>query len=105
MQLAVPSGVVPEQTIAAQLPDGRQCTVPVPNGAHHRMGSGQGFLFNLPPDAAWWRTVEPPEASPAQQVAVRPVFALYLQPRLAHWSVGYARPFGSTEADNLEMET
>ena len=135
MQLAVPSGVVPEQTIAAQLPDGRQCTyivgikggpvrdndcrvgvrvggydvgikgVPVPDGAQHRLGPGQGFLLELPPDAAWWRTVEPPEASPAQQVAVRPVFALYLQPRLAHWSVGYARPFGSTEADNLEMET
>ena len=135
MQLAVPSGVVPGQTIAAQLPDGRQCTyivgikgrpvrdndyrvgvrvggydvgikgVPVPDGAQHRLGPGQGFLFDLPPDAAWWRTVEPPEASPAQQVAVRPVFALYLQPRLAHWSVGYARPFGSTEADNLEMET
>ena len=101
MQLVVPSGVVPGQTIAAQLPDGRQCTVPVPNG----VWPGQGFLFNQPPDAAWWRTVEPPEASPAQQVAVRPVFALYLQPRLAHWSVGYARPFGSTEADNLEMET
>lgn len=79
--------------------------VPVPDGAQHRLGPGQGFLFDLPPDAAWWRTVEPPEASPAQQVAVRPVFALYLQPRLAHWSVGYARPFGSTEADNLEMET
>ena len=105
MQLVVPSGLVPGQTIAVQSPDGRQCTVTVPDGAQHRMGPGQGFLFNLPPDAAWWRTVEPPEASPAQQVAVRPVFALYLQPRLAHWSVGYARPFGSTEADNLEMET
>ena len=79
--------------------------VPVPDGAQHRLGPGQGFLLELPRDAAWWRTVEPPEASPAQQVAVRPVFALYLQPRLAHWSVGYARPFGSTEADNLEMET
>ena len=105
MQLVVPSGVVPGQTMAVQSPDGRQCTVTVPEGAQHRMGPGQGFLFNLPPDAAWWRTVEPPEASPAQQVAVRPVFALYLQPRLAHWSVGYARPFGSTEADNLEMGT
>ena len=101
MQVVVPSGVVPGQTIAALLPDGKQYTVPVPNGVR----PGQGFLFNLPPDAAWWRAVEPPEASPAQQVMVRPVFALYLQPRLEHWSVGYARPFGSTEADNLEMGT
>lgn len=67
-------------------PDGKQFTVAVPDG----LRPGQSFQFNLPPDAAWWRTVEPPQAAPAQQVMVRPVFALYSHLSLAHWSVGYA---------------
>ena len=62
---------------------------------HDRAGwaeAGPDFQFKLPPDAAWWRTVEPhlTQAAPARQVMVRPVFALYSQPSLAHWSVGYA---------------
>ena len=49
MQLVVPSGVVPGQTIAVQSPDGRQCTVTVPDGAQYGDLTvlGQGFLFNL----------------------------------------------------------
>ena len=87
MQVAVPSGVVPvPETIAALTPDGKQYTIAVPDG----VGLGQSFQFNLPPDAAWWRTVEPPQAAPAHQVMVRPVLALYSQPRLSQWSVGYA---------------
>jgi hypothetical protein len=87
MQLAVPSGVVPvPETIAALTPDGKQYTIAVPDG----VGLGQSFQFKLPPDAAWWRTVEPPQAAPAHQVMVRPVLALYSQPRLSQWSVGYA---------------
>ena len=86
MQVTVPSGVAPGQTIATLVPDGKQYTMTVPDG----LRPGQSFQFNLPPDAAWWRTVEPPQAAPAQQIMVRPVFALYSQPSLAHWSVGYA---------------
>ena len=86
MQVTVPSGVAPGQTIATLVPDGKQYTMTVPDG----LRPGQSFQFNLPPDAAWWRTVEPPQAAPARQVMVRPVFALYSQPSLAHWSVGYA---------------
>lgn len=86
MQVTVPSGVAPGQTIAMLVPDGKHYTMTVPDG----LRPGQSFQFNLPPDAAWWRTVEPPQAAPARQVMVRPVFALYSQPSLAHWSVGYA---------------
>ena len=81
------SGLHPEgRSLIVMGPDGKQFTVVVPYG----LRPGQSFQFNLPPDAAWWRTVEPPQAAPAQQVMVRPVFALYSQPSLAHWSVGYA---------------
>ena len=88
MQVTVPSGVAPGQTIAMLVPDGKQYTMTVPDG----LRPGQSFQFKLPPDAAWWRTVEPhlTQAAPARQVMVRPVFALYSQPSLAHWSVGYA---------------
>ena len=95
VQVEVPSGyddswrsaLHPEgRSLIVMGPDGKQFTVAVPDG----LRPGQSFQFNLPPDAAWWRTVEPPQAAPAQQVMVRPVFALYSQPSLAHWSVGYA---------------
>ena len=87
MQVTVPSGAVPGQMIAALAPDGKQYTMAVPEDG---VGLGQSFQFNLPRDAAWWRTVEPPQAAPAHQVMVRPVFALYSQPHLSQWSVGYA---------------
>jgi len=81
------SGLHPEgRSLIVMGPDGKQFTVVVPYG----LRPGQSFQFNLPPDAAWWRTVEPPQAAPAQQIMVRPIFALYSHLSLAHWSVGYA---------------
>ena len=63
LHVVVPPGVAPGHTIAAAGLDGKQYNMTVPDG----MGPGQALRFQLPPDAAWWRSVEPPLGAGAPQ--------------------------------------